>query len=402
MTSLVGFSGANASLTQCTPVELLLIDPDRVGRQRFIDCCKDAFETVSVRGADQLQGALAMISARVPDIIFVALTPDNSPSPADCIGSIRSVARDDHLPIIALCKEYDRQRLETLNRCGVTDALAIADLSTAAMYRCISHALEKSKLQRDNATKDVVIQQNNRELAIQKQHIGSFYEAVSHELKSPLAGAREYVSLVLDGVCGEASPSQKELLTHAIECCDSLRDLIHDLLDTAAMENGMLVLRNKPCDLEQLVRNVVARHSAVARRQGISIDIDIQGRPRSICCDEFRISQLLSHLLSNAIKHSCASGDIRVTLNTTDKTFVSLSVADSGPGIEQAHRQRVFDKFYQIKQANEDEFEHHEGMGVGLFLCRSIACLHGGKLTLQSTPGEGCVFTAQIPNNHGP
>lgn len=388
------------------PMQLLLIVDDISTQERLAELCKESFDGACVRCADQLSDAIPMISRLAPDIVFVHLSTAVKLRPTEYVSTIHSVANDEHLPVIALCDQQDRQRVETLSQCGAADSLAIADLSSAAVYRCVSNAVEKSQLRRDNETKRVIIQQNNRELAIHKQHIGSFYEAVSHELKSPLAGAREYVSLVLDGVCGEASFAQKELLTNALQCCDSLRDLIHDLLDTAAMENGMLVLRYNPCNLEQLVRDVVTRHAVVAERQGILIQTNFQRELTLVDCDELRIMQLLSHLLSNAIKHSVAPGSVQVSLSADDNAFFLLSVKDSGSGIDPAHQQRVFDKFYQVKLEHEDEYEHHEGMGVGLFLCRSIACLHGGRLSLQSTPGEGCIFTAQIPktqqyeNNH--
>lgn len=397
MTSIVQFSANRLLDFDASPIQVLLIDVESSTRQLVNGLCKQVFDGISVRCVHQLNEAIPLISKLTPDIVFVNISALDELIPKDYVTTIHSVAQDEHLPIVVLCDEYDSQRFEELSRSGASDCLAIGDLSTGSIYRCVSNAVEKSQLRRDNAKKRVIIQQNNRELAIHKQQIGAFYETVSHELKSPLAGAREYVSLVLDGVCGEASSPQKELLANALQCCDSLRDLIHDLLDTAALENGMLALRYQQCNLEELVGNIVARYSALAQLKGVSISLDIPDASLLIDCDELRVGQLLSHLLSNAIKHSEAPGIIQVTLSASDAAFVSLSVEDSGPGIEPAHQQRVFDKFYQIKLEHEDEFEHHEGMGVGLFLCRSIACLHGGKLSLQSVPGSGSVFTAQLP-----
>lgn len=397
MTSIAQISVNNALDSHGYPIQVMLIAEHSQSGQLLGELCRQVFTGVSVRWVYQLSEAIPMITSLAPDIVFVKPASVDDLLPADYITTIHSVAQDEHLPIIVLCDKQDSHSIEELSCSGATDSLAISDLSDASIYRCVRNAVEKSQLRRDNESKRVIIQQNNRELAIHKQHIGAFYETVSHELKSPLAGAREYVSLVLDGVCGDANSAQKELLTNAIQCCDTLRDLIHDLLDTAALENGMLTMRYQQCNLEELVRSTIARYSAVANRQGVSIQLNIQGASPVIDCDEFRISQLLSHLLSNAIKHSEASGGVQVTLSTSAKDFVSLSVKDSGPGIEPRHQQRIFDKFYQIKLEHEDEFEHHQGMGIGLFLCRSIACLHGGKLSLQSELGEGTVFTAQIP-----
>lgn len=393
---------AHISATQltdirCRPMSALLVDEEAARQQIVSAYLQQVFDDIVIQSAEHIAEAFPFLSAHRFDVVLLRITPLNLHLLSDYVVTIGKVALDEHLPVIALSEELSEQQLRELLALGVADCLASSELSEASIYRSVRNAVEKGQLRRDNESKRVIIQQNNRELQIQKQHIGSFYETVSHELKSPLAGAREYISLVIDGVCGDANAEQKKLLYSALECCDSLKDLIHDLLDTAAMENGMLVLRYAPCAINQLVRKVIARYSPQAGNAGLSIRADIQCPVEFIDCDEMRLDQLLSHLISNAIKNSRANEDILVSLALAGDKYITLSVRDQGRGIPLEHQQRVFDKFYQIKDDTDNEFEHLPGMGLGLYLCRSIACLHGGHLGIQSTPGEGSAFTASIP-----
>ena len=239
------------------------------------------------------------------------------------------------------------------------------------------------------------LQRTNRDLLKKAREIENFYHTLSHELKTPLTSASEFVSIVLDGLAGAVNDTQKEYLEIARHSCLQLRNCINDLFDATRLETGKLTLQRKPLSLDALAHRVISAMLPSAREKEVSLTQDIElGLPLAIA-DEHRIIQVITNLLANALKHTGQGGNVHVTLRSSalSADLLEFSVRDTGCGISPADQQHIFDRLYQVKTGDATT----GGIGLGLYLCRELVQLHGGRIWVESQLGQGSTFTFVIP-----
>ena len=217
-----------------------------------------------------------------------------------------------------------------------------------------------------------------------------FLNIAAHELRSPLGIIRGYSSMLSEGLLQE--PDRGVALTRIAEKAEEMARLISDMLETARLEALGLELELEPVDLLGVIDDAVHaigplmsadhRFVLVAPRDDIAV-----------VADRRRLTTMLTNLIDNAIKYSPAGGEIEVRCEH-DERAVSIVVRDHGIGInaEQAHL--LFTRFGRLVTP---ETGHIRGTGLGLYLARETARLHGGDITVTSTPGEGSTFTITLP-----
>lgn len=234
------------------------------------------------------------------------------------------------------------------------------------------------------------------ERLVQKhEELQQFYHTVSHEVKTPLTAAREFVSLVLEGLAGPVNATQQEYLTIAQESCDQMRTCINDMLDVTRLETGKMSVELKPSCLGELAQRVVTRLKPVAERKRIRLSCGFKPGRLTVVMDETRIGQVLSNLLSNALKFTPAGGRVTVTAKPAREAgHVELLVSDTGCGIPAAHVHRIFDRLYQVR---EEPASSCLGLGLGLYICQELVHLHHGSIHVESTAGQGSTFTVTLP-----
>ena len=236
----------------------------------------------------------------------------------------------------------------------------------------------------------------NKVLSQRNDEIQNFYHTLSHELKTPLTSAREFISITMDGLAGPLNTTQKEYLGIAKESCDQLRACVNDLLDATRLETNKLSLELKPVAISALVPRVLASMGWMAAEKKIDLRQEIQTELPAIAIDEHRITQVLTNLLSNAIKHTPESGTIVVTAREAPERaeLLEISVRDTGCGIPKEEQERIFDRLYQIKAGDATT---EQGVGLGLYLCRELVQLHGGNIWVESESGQGSTFSFVLP-----
>lgn len=217
-----------------------------------------------------------------------------------------------------------------------------------------------------------------------------FVSSVSHELRTPLTCIKASVDLLRDTSAG-FSPDQVELVHTIGHHLGRLEGLVTDLLEITKLEAGQVTLAKQPTDLPQIVKRVVsALHPLTdAKEQGISMhwpeSMDL------VEVDRRRIEQVLTNVLSNAIKFTPRGGHIDVTLTETAAS-VQVCIADDGPGIAPADQAFVFDKFYVVS-----DDRGLSGLGLGLYIAQETIELHGGRIWVDSQPGAGSTFCFTVP-----
>jgi two-component system sensor histidine kinase/response regulator len=301
-------------------------------------------------------------------------------------------------PVIFLTGQGDGELAAELIRYGAADYLPKSSLTSSSLNRAISNAIAKYKLEEQIKEHRQKIEQMNRDLLRKNEEIQSFYHTVSHELKSPLTSAREYVSMVLDGLAGPVNDEQRKFLEISKESCDQMVVCINDLLDATRMQTGKFTINPCPVSIDKLVDRVVTSMLPTAQDKEIRLKHVIEPDLPEVFIDEKRITQVITNLLSNALKFTPGGGEIVVQINYSPKSpeFVLVSVRDTGRGIEPDKLDRIFDRLYQAKDSDSMT---EGGLGLGLNICREIVKLHGGEIWVESKPGKGSTFFFTVPKH---
>jgi CheY-like chemotaxis protein/nitrogen-specific signal transduction histidine kinase len=239
------------------------------------------------------------------------------------------------------------------------------------------------------------VERTNADLRRKNDEIQNFYHTLSHELKTPLTSAREFIAIVRDGLAGALSDTQREYLGIALDSCNQLRVCINDLLDATRLETGKLSMDLRPGDLGVVVQRAVTALQPLAIDRGIELICDVEPELPLVMLDERRIAQVVANLLNNALKFTPASGCIQVRVAREEATdALEVSVADSGRGIPADQLERIFDRLFQVKSGDAST---EQGIGLGLYICRELVRLHGGEIRVQSAPGQGSTFSFALP-----
>jgi two-component system sensor histidine kinase GlrK len=223
-----------------------------------------------------------------------------------------------------------------------------------------------------------------RGLEIQKTR---FIQHVSHDLKTPLASLREGTSLLSEGVIGELTVAQHEVVEILQANGARLESMIEQLLAVADPASPRQLTR-EPVRLAELARKVIDDQTLQWLTRRIRIDVD--GDPPEIALDRELTRIILDNLISNAIKHTPANGTITVDLAGGERS-AQIDVRDSGPGIDRNERELIFEPFYTSSHDGSST-----GTGLGLAIAREYARLHGGDLTLVED-GPGAHFRVALP-----
>ncbi len=242
-----------------------------------------------------------------------------------------------------------------------------------------------------------------KHMAVELEHLdrlkADFTAHVSHELRTPLTAIREGTALLLEGIPGPLTASQREILEVVRNHSQRLFHSITSILDLSKMEAEMMDYEFAPCDLGAVIENCIQAVDLIARKREIEVQTAIDRRLPMLVIDERRIQQVLDNLLSNALKFSPEGGKIRIDafmkgLNPHLAREVEVRVYDSGPGIPQGELKNIFKHFYQ---STNSKAKCGQGTGLGLAIARHIVEAHRGKIWAQSELGHGAVFCFTLP-----
>jgi signal transduction histidine kinase len=231
-----------------------------------------------------------------------------------------------------------------------------------------------------------------RELETASQHKSDFLANMSHELRTPLNAIIGFSQVLREEMVGDLNEKQQEYLDDILSSGHHLLSLINDVLDLSKVEAGQVELELAPFSLQQALERGVAMVRERAIQDGVHVTLATNPDVDVISGDERRIRQVIFNLLSNAVKFTPAGGavDVRTTRANGE---VSVSVADTGPGIGAGDLRRVFEEFQQT----EAGIERGEGTGLGLALSKRLVELHGGRIWVDSELGEGSTFVFTLP-----
>jgi signal transduction histidine kinase len=240
------------------------------------------------------------------------------------------------------------------------------------------------------------IQEKSAQLEIANKHKSDFLANMSHELRTPLNAIIGFSEVLMDRMFGELNEKQADYLKDIHESGKHLLSLINDILDLSKIEAGRMDLDLATFHLPTALSNAMTLIRERAQRHGIQLGLDVDSRLGEFQADERKVKQILLNLLSNAVKFTPDGGRVDV-IAKMDTTKVAIAVQDTGIGIAPEDQAAVFEEF---KQVGRDYTRKAEGTGLGLALTKRFVELHGGEISLASTPGKGSTFTITLPIRH--
>jgi len=271
---------------------------------------------------------------------------------------------------------------------------------SAELKMIVGQAIHQFDIVKENKELMELTRNKNRELEILNKKLKGMYEVqkeftstVSHELRTPLASMKSTVDLVLGEAPGKLNEDQKKFLTKTKNNVDRLNRLINDILDLTKLESGKTELNLKFGNINQVILEAIEAHESAAKEKSLFLKAEVDENLPELPFDSDKLQQVFSNLLANAIKFTEQGGITVSSSNNQEKNHVEICIKDTGVGIKEEDKVKLFQKFQQLG----DAAQRSGGTGLGLAICKEIVVRHGGKIWVESEPGKGSAFHFILP-----
>ncbi|MBI4349284.1 MAG: HAMP domain-containing histidine kinase [Elusimicrobia bacterium] len=223
-----------------------------------------------------------------------------------------------------------------------------------------------------------------------------FVAQVTHDLRSPLHGMLGQADVLLGGYEGPLTPKQQEAMRSLLRSGKDLAALIDAILEVARLEAGKAPLEPGPVDVSEALGDALTAARGEAETLGVSLAVHVQPGLEFVNADAAALRRVLANLVSNALKFTPSGGQVNVSARKDGSTHAIFSVADTGVGIPENRIASLFAKFSQVPETRRHA-RGHPGSGLGLAICRELVLAHGGRIWVESKPGEGARFSFTLP-----
>jgi len=394
---------AVATGSSTDPLEMLNAASREIVERLEVDACwihrieTEPARLVLVGEASYLNPSLRLSPRMLPDPINPAVLRaiETREQVAESELLDRSIATVVHVPLLARDEvvgvisilSVEGEKLTTRN----------SDLLRAVSYQ-VGTALQNVRLLESVQRQQMELQEKNEQLQLFIEELmnadrlkNEFLANTSHELRTPLNSIIGFLNLVLEGLC-ENEQEQRELLGLAVRSGQHLLGLINDVLDLSRIEAGRVQLELREIDLGVLISDVEATLAVQARDKRLGLRFDPVPAGLRVTADEARLRQVLVNVVGNAIKFT-PRGEVRLSVESPlGSPFVEIRVHDTGIGVADEKRDRLFRKF---SQADASTTRKYGGSGLGLVIVKELVEMMGGSIRLES-PGEGLGTTVTI------
>jgi signal transduction histidine kinase len=235
-----------------------------------------------------------------------------------------------------------------------------------------------------------------RELQEASKSQADFTAMLAHDLRSPLSNVIAVVEMLNEGLFGAPNEDQKKWLGRVQNNASTMLDLVNDFLDLSKLEAGHINLSNETVNLKTLIDGAVDNYQVRTREKGICLKCRIGPDLPEMIADPRRLEQVLSNLLSNALKFTDAGGSIEIGARSKNLGEIEISVSDTGVGIPKDEIGSLFEKYRQTTSGKTSE---QKGTGLGLVICKMIIEAHGGRIRVESEEGRGTAFFLSLPRS---
>ena len=338
---------------------------------------------VEVNCVERLSDGMASLSEHPPSVVLLDLNLPDSHG-AETFRTV--LAHSPDVPVVILSGQDDEGLAVKAVHQGVQDYLIKGDITSKQLERAMRYAVERQALLRSlEITRKQQLEFKNQ-----------FLSHVSHELRTPLTCIHQYVTILLDGLAGPLAPEQNDHLKTVLKSVNQLHAMIRDLLEATRAESGKIRVEPRCISIGELVQQAVTMMRPIAGEKQVGMEIGLDSRIPLVHADPDRILEVLINLTDNAIKFTSPEGSVmvRACMVEADEDAVYVSVTDTGRGIHPDAKALIFERLYQDPELIDN---NRTGLGLGLFICRELVKLHGGKIWVASEPGQGSTFTFTLP-----
>lgn len=218
-----------------------------------------------------------------------------------------------------------------------------------------------------------------------------FSAMLLHDTRSPVNSIIGYLELLENGVFGKLNDGQKQIVENIMVLGDMLLDIIDDFNYMHQFEQGDLKLNNSPFNIKEILDEALLSIWVQSDQKDIKIHINVAPDLPKIYGDAGKIQRVIVNLLHNAIKFSRERSTVTVTVKKITNSKIRLSVSDVGPGIDEANKELIFDKYFSMKQRR-----HDKNFGLGLYIAKTIIDAHRGKIWVENNPDSGATFYFEL------
>jgi signal transduction histidine kinase len=324
-------------------------------------------------------GGRALLEGRVVHITDVKADPEYTLAEAQRLGDYRTIL------CVPMLREGVPIGLLALTRSEVQPF-------TDKQIELVTTFADQASIAIENVRLFDEIQDKSRQLEEASQHKSQFLANMSHELRTPLNAILGYTELMADGAYGEPSEKMLGILKRLEANGKHLLGLINDVLDLSKIEAGQLELELSDYCIQDIAQTVRSTLEPLAADKKLAFKVDVASQLPPGRGDGRRLTQVLINLVGNAIKFTDA-GEVAIKAEANNGAF-HVSVRDTGPGISAADQAKVFQEF---QQADNAITRKKGGTGLGLAISKRIIEMHGGKIWVESQPGQGSTFVFTLP-----
>ena len=399
---LNGFRGARAALQEVVAA-VKRIDTGERGEASYRCFTGSVYNVLAIRYDHRLLGRMVLGPFLPPSVRSV---------PQSLLAVDPAI---DRTRVKALLAQMPRAREETVRHVGhhLRGTLDLILFSGhKALVTSSMHLASVRESFRELQEKNARLQEAYDRLKELDRLKSNFLATVSHELRTPLTSIIGYSEMLREGIAGDMSNDQKEFVRTIHEKGEQLLELITGLLDLSKLESGTLHMRKRELVVADVVREVVDTLSPTARKRGVVLIAEVEPGLPKLWGDPIRLRQVLLNLTDNALKFTPRDGRVTVgarlchvevrpdevdggvVLFATKQATIELRVADTGLGIADAEKEKVFDPFYQVDSSSTRQVG---GTGLGLSIVKRLVEAHHGSVCIEDNTPTGAIFVVLLP-----
>ena len=390
---------------------ILVVDDDEVDRMAVGRALRKAGLQLNLTEASNSATAIANLKEHYYDCVFLDYRlPDQNG--LELIKQLQIVGL--RVPLIVLTGQGDERIAVEMMKAGASDYLSKSRLSPETLSYVLRNAIRVHQAEMKAAIanqqlwesnellkwKNQELDQQRRQIQRQNQELlelsrlkSQFLATMSHELRTPMNAIMGFSQMLMLDRYGSLTAQQKDMVERIFNNGQNLLTMLNEVLDFSKIEAGYLELDLAEFDFYQLVMITVEELRSLAVKKEISFQVYTNLENPLVVNDRNYLQRVLVNLISNAIKFT-ERGGVWVEIEEETKDCIAITVQDTGIGIEPEHLDHIFEAFRQVDQSLTRQ---HSGTGLGLAITESIVKMMGGRILVESQPGEGSVFRVEFP-----
>jgi len=373
------------------PIKILLIEDNLDHVLLTKKVLRESSENYQVDSVNEAHEGLKRIIEEKPDLVLCDYRLPGL-SALDILKKIKETGQD--LPFIAVTSSGSEQIAVELMKEGAYDYIVKDRSYKDALPIVIRRAIDRYNVKKEKERLEKELIESNERLKEMYKIKSDFTSMVSHELRTPLSAIKESIALVLEGTAGQINVNQKEILEITKKNVDRLARLINEVLDFSKLESKKVDFKLQKGNINEIIMEAIGIQKTVAQEKGLYLETGLDSTLPNIEFDFDRINQVISNLISNAIKFT-QKGGILISSSTDDKeAVIKVSVKDTGEGIKKEDLPKLFHKFEQLGGINQRKTG---GTGLGLAISQEIIEQHSGRIWVESEFGQGSEFIFVLP-----